>query len=213
MSPIYRGPVQRPSLAWPFHMKNVDATPASATDDSLLRRLAAGQENAADAIYRRYADRIRALARNKLPQHLTARMDADDVVQSVFRAFFQSARRGLYQVMDGEGLWCLLAAVTVNKVRSLHAYHAAARRDARLTVAFDMNKDELPGLEPELMELVVRDVLEQLPATERNAIALRLEGYEVAEIADRMSRSKRSVERSLQNARQHLTELMGSAPA
>ena len=194
-------------------MNHVDATTASATDNSLLRRLAAGQENAADAIYRRYADRIRALARTKLPQHLTARMDADDVVQSVFRAFFQSARRGLYQVMDGEELWCLLAPVTVNKVRSLHAYHAAARRDARVTVPFDAKNEELPGLELELMELVVRDVLEQLPATERNAIALRLEGYEVAEIADRMGRSKRSVERSLQNARQHLTGLMGSAPA
>jgi RNA polymerase sigma factor (sigma-70 family) len=194
-------------------MEQFDATPASVTDNSLLRRLAAGQENAADALYRRYADRIRALARTKLPEHLTARMDADDVVQSVFRAFFQSARRGLYQVMDGEGLWCLLAAVTVNKVRSLHAYHAAARRDSRVTVPFEANEDELPGLESEVMELVVRDVLEQLPATERKAVEMRLEGYEVAEIADRMGRSKRSVERSLQNAREHLTELMGPAPA
>lgn len=193
-------------------MEQLDALPPSATDNSLLRRIAAGQENAADALYRRYADRIRGLARTKLPEHLTARMDADDVVQSVFRAFFQSARRGLYQVMDGEGLWCLLAAVTVNKVRSLHAYHAAARRDARVTVPFESNVDELPGLEPEVMELVVRDVLEQLPPTERNAVELRLEGYDVAEIAERMGRSKRSVERSLQNAREHLTQLMGPAP-
>jgi RNA polymerase sigma factor (sigma-70 family) len=194
-------------------MEPLSATSASATDDSLLRRFAAGQENAADALYRRYADRIRALARTKLPEHLTARMDAEDVVQSVFRAFFQSARRGLYQVMDGESLWCLLAAVTVNKVRSVHAFHAAARRDARVTVPFDAKEDDLPGLEAELMELVVRDVLQQLPATERSAVELRLEGYEVAEIADRMGRSKRSVERSLQNAREHLTVLMGPAPA
>jgi RNA polymerase sigma factor (sigma-70 family) len=194
-------------------MEQLDSASSSATDNSLLRRLAAGQENAADAIYRRYANRIRALARTKLPEHLTARMDADDVVQSVFRAFFQSARRGLYQVMDGEGLWCLLAAVTVNKVRSLHAYHAAARRDARVTVPFEVKEDELRGLEPEVMELVVRDVLENLPPTERKAVEMRLEGYEVAEIADRLGRSKRSVERSLQNAREHLTELMGPAPA
>src|SRR5207248_9809576 len=118
-------------------MDPVNVSPLSVTDGSLLRRLADGQETAADALYRRYAARIRALARAKLPEHLTARMDAEDVVQSVFRAFFQSARRGLYQVIDGEGLWCLLAAVTVNKVRSLHAYHAAARRDARVTVPFD----------------------------------------------------------------------------
>ncbi len=139
-------------------------------------------------------------------------MDPDDVVQSVFRAFFQSARRGLYQVLDGESLWCLLAAVTVNKVRSLHAYHGAARRNARATVPFESSREDLPGLESGLMELVVRDVLEQLPVTEQSAVELRLEGYEVAEIAGRMGRSKRTVERSLQKARERLTELMGPAP-
>ena len=102
--------------------------------------------------------------------------------------------------------------MTVNKVRSVHAFHAAARRDARATVQFETNREDLPGLESGLMELVVRDVLEQLPATERNAVELRLEGYEVAEIAGRMGRSKRTIERSLQKARERLTELMGPAP-
>lgn len=194
-------------------MDPVNVSPHSVTDGSLLRRLAAGQENAADTLYRRYAERIRALARARLPEHLTARMDADDVVQSVFRAFFQSARRGLYQVLDGEGLWCLLAAVTVNKVRSLHTYHGATRRDARSTVPFEADQDDLPVLESSLMEVVVKDVLEHLPESERSAVEMRLEGYEVAEIANRTGRSKRSVERSLQKAREHLTELMGPEPA
>jgi RNA polymerase sigma-70 factor, ECF subfamily len=194
-------------------MNHVDAVNASLTDGSLLRRFAAGQETAADALYRRYADRIRALARARLPEHLTARMDPEDVVQSVFRAFFQSARRGLYQVIDGEGLWCLFAAVTVNKVRSLHDFHGAARRDARTTVPFDSPESGIPGLETDLMELVVKDVLEQLPTSERTAVEMRLEGYEVAEIANRTARSKRSVERSLQKARERLTELMGPTSA
>jgi len=176
----------------------------------LLRRLAGGQETAADILYRRYADRIRALARARLPDHVHARLDPDDVVQSVFRAFFESARRGLYQVPDGETLWRLLAVVTVNKVRSLYAYHAAARRDARATVGWGGDETS-PTTDPEtdLMELAVRDVLEQLPETERTAVELRLEGYEVAEIATRTGRSKRSVERSLQKARERLGELIG----
>jgi RNA polymerase sigma factor (sigma-70 family) len=180
------------------------------SDRSLLRRLAGGQETAADILYRRYADRIRALARARLPDHVHARLDPDDVVQSVFRAFFESARRGLYQVPDGESLWRLLAVVTVNKVRSLYAYHAAARRDARATVGWGGDETS-PTTDPEsdLMELAVRDVLEQLPAAERTAVELRLEGYEVAEIATRTGRSKRSVERSLQKARERLGELIG----
>jgi RNA polymerase sigma factor (sigma-70 family) len=65
----------------------------------------------------------------------------------------------------------------------------------------------------DLLEIAVRDVLEQLPAAERAAVELRLEGYEVNEIAGRVGRSKRAVERSLQKAREHLTELMGPLPA
>jgi RNA polymerase sigma factor (sigma-70 family) len=189
------------------------AAPPSATDGSLLRRLADGQETAAAALYRRYAARIRSLATARLPDHLTARADPEDIVQSVFRAFFTSARKGLYQVPCGETLWGLLAVVTVNKLRSLHAYHAAARRDARHTVPFDGDRMDVPMLESELMEVAVRDVLEHLPGPERAAVELRLEGYEVAEIADRAGRSKRAVERSLQKARKHLTQLMGPVPS
>jgi RNA polymerase sigma factor (sigma-70 family) len=183
--------------------------PPSATDESLLRRLAAGQETAADALYRRYADRIRSLASARLPEHLVARADPDDVVQSVFRAFFTNAKQGLYQVPDGETLWGLLAVVTVNKVRSLYEYHAAARRDARRTVPW--GRTDVPILESDLM--AVRDVLDHLPATERAAVELRLEGYEVSEIAGQCGRSKRAVERSLQKARRHLTELVGPIPS
>jgi len=188
--------------------------PASATDGSLLRRLAAGQATAADALFRRYADRIRALARARLPEHLTPRADPDDVVQSVFRVFFECARKGLYQVPDGHTLWNLLGVVTVNKVRALHAHHGAARRDARLTVAWEPDAtDPADPAATDLLELAVRDVLERLPAAERAAVELRLEGYEVAEIAGRVGRSKRAVERLLQKSREHLTELMGPVPA
>lgn len=188
------------------------ALPPSATDGSLLRRLADGQDTAATALFRRYADRIRALARAKLPAHLTPRTDPEDVVQSVFRVFFESARKGLYQVPDGQTLWNLLGVVTVNKVRALYTHHAAARRDARLTVAWGPETNEPSEGEADLLEVAVKDVLEQLPAAERAAVELRLEGYEVAEIAGQVGRSKRAVERSLQKARERLTELMGPLP-
>jgi RNA polymerase sigma-70 factor, ECF subfamily len=207
-------PAKRPSVPGDRTAMDHDpppAAPPSATDGSLLRRLVAGQETAADALYRRYAARIRSLASARLPEHLTARADPDDVVQSVFRAFFTSAKQGLYRVPDGETLWGLLAVVTVNKLRSLYEHHAAARRDARRTVTW--GRTDVPILESDLMEVAVRDVLEHLPAAERAAVELRLEGYEVAEIAGHCGRSKRAVERSLQKARRHLTELVGPVPS
>lgn len=188
------------------------ALSASTTDGSLLRRLADGQATAADALFRRYADRIRALARARLPAHLTPRTDPEDVVQSVFRVFFENAQKGFYQVPDGNTLWHLLGVVTVNKVRALHTHHGAARRDARLTVAWGPETLEPSEPAADLLEVAVRDVLEHLPAAERATVELRLEGYEVAEIAGRVGRSKRAVERSLQKARQRLTDLMGPLP-
>ena len=64
------------------------------------------------------------------------------------------------------------------------------------------------------LQLAVRDTLARLTEAERQAIELRMEGYEVAEIADAVGRSKRTVERSLQQARSKLKALFdeGVAP-
>jgi RNA polymerase sigma-70 factor (ECF subfamily) len=192
--------------------QHVMTTMRSRTDESLLRRIAEGQESAAGALYTRYSDRIRGLARAQFPGHLLARTDPDDVVQSVFRAFFESARKGLYQVPDGDTLWRLLAVVTINKVRSLNQFHGAARRDARSTVAWGSEQSEIATLASPLLEIAVQDVLEHLPPAERGVVELRLESFEIAEIAGRTGRSKRSVERLLQKARERLSELMGPIP-
>ncbi|HEY1377013.1 MAG TPA: sigma-70 family RNA polymerase sigma factor, partial [Gemmataceae bacterium] len=58
------------------------------------------------------------------------------------------------------------------------------------------------------LRLVVRDTLERLPPAERQMLELRMEGYEVSEIADRVGRSKRTVERLLQQARTRLKSLL-----
>src|SRR4029450_2802443 len=68
------------------------------SDGSLLRRYQAGEDSAATALYLRYAARLRALAREYCAPSFAGRFDADDVVQSVFRAFFQGARRQAYTV-------------------------------------------------------------------------------------------------------------------
>ena len=127
-------------------------------------------------------------------------------VTRLFEAAAGADRLGLAVTRAG------LVVVTVNKVRSLHAHHSAARRDARLTIAWEASEVDRAAPGGDLMELAVRDILERLPAAERAAVELRLEGYEVSEIAGRTGRSKRSVERSLQKARAHLDELMGASP-
>lgn len=181
------------------------------TDRSLLRRLRTGCEDAATQLYQRYANRLRALARANTSASLARRVDAEDIVQSVFRIFFAAASKGLYDVPAGDDLWRLLLVIALNKIRAEGAFHHAAKRDVRATDELDC---ESPPPEPEtdddfannFLRLVVRDTLERLPDNERQLIELRMSGYEMAEIARIVGRSKRTVERGLQQARDRLKE-------
>jgi DNA-directed RNA polymerase specialized sigma24 family protein len=59
-----------------------------------------------------------------------------------------------------------------------------------------------------LLEVMVEDVLGQLPAPHRELVELRIQGHEVAELARRTGRSKRTVERILQDVRNRLRQLL-----
>ena len=60
---------------------------------------------------------------------LASRVDPEDIVQSVFRSFFQRAITDAYSVPAGQDLWKLLLTIALNKVRSQGVYHRAAKRD------------------------------------------------------------------------------------
>jgi DNA-directed RNA polymerase specialized sigma24 family protein len=63
------------------------AAPDVDSDQWLLLRYQQGDREAAAQLYKRYADRLRALTRRKSSAILACRMDPDDIVQSVFGPF------------------------------------------------------------------------------------------------------------------------------
>jgi RNA polymerase sigma-70 factor, ECF subfamily len=188
--------------------------PAEAgSDHALLCLLRTGDREAARALYLRYAPRVRELARHQCPADLASRFDPDDIVQSVFRSFFADARRGLYEAPAGASLWRLLAVIALNKLRARCAYHRAACRDARQTRGGDVLHELQDVLGDEAddvayFDLVVREALERLPLPHREVVALRLAGHGVAEVAEKVGRSKRTVERLLQECRGHFEYLL-----
>jgi RNA polymerase sigma-70 factor (ECF subfamily) len=180
------------------------AADASRSDGSLVRAFQTGDAAAADRLYRRYAGRLWGLARSKASAPLQQRLDTDDIVQSVFRRFFAAARDGDYAVPAGDDIWNLLLAITLNKIRTEETFHRAAKRDVRRTTALGAGQD-VPGGEGEsLLRLAVAELLERLPAEYRAVVELRMFGHDVADIAQRLARSKRSVERILQESRRVL---------
>jgi RNA polymerase sigma-70 factor (ECF subfamily) len=191
----------------------VDAS-ENVTDRSLLRRFRSGDQGAATQIYLRYAHRLRALAQVQCGKDLGQRLDADDIVQSVFRSFFRVAKDGFYDVPAGEELWKLLLVMALNKIRAQGAYHRAAKRDVRQTAGGDHLETATPRHDDEafaVLQLVVAESLQHLPEVSRTIVELRIEGYEVAEIAKKTRRSKRTVERNLQDYRAALTKILDAA--
>jgi RNA polymerase sigma-70 factor, ECF subfamily len=185
------------------------------SDQQLLEELRSGSHEAATTLYRRYAKRLRQLIRSKCSAALARRLDADDILQSVFHAFFKGAKGGCYQVPAGEEIWPLLLVIALNKIRTQGSYHRAAKRDIRLTCGLEDSTvlrqavQELETHEPKpLLQLVANEAMERIPPSMREIIQLRLAGHEVEEIAQLVGRSKRTVERILQTCRQQLSELL-----
>ena len=178
--------------------------PAPSTDASLMRRFRGGDDDAATQLYLRYAGRLRAMAAAQSASELASRFDPEDIVQSVFRTFFRRAAAGEYAAPEGDELWKLFLVIGLNKVRGTAAHHKAAKRDIRQTAGGDALVVAANGSREEdlhVLEMTIEELLTPLPPTHREIIELRIAGHEVADIAGRTGRAKRSVERILHEFR------------
>ena len=184
---------------------------AGSTDWSsmvLLNRFRAGDRRAAAELFGRYWGRLRALTRSRLTDRLTRRVDPEDVVQSVYRSFFSAASAGSYTLSCAGDLWRLLAGIARHKTLHQVRYQTAARRSVTREVAFDQT-DEARRLKSPAAIAEWADDLERIhsrldPSAQR-VLAMRLQGYQLAEIAKTTGRSERSVRRALARVRELLT--------
>src|SRR4051794_21953217 len=81
----------------------------------VMARLRAGDEVAAQEVFGRYAHRLIALARSRLGERLRPKVDAEDVVQSVFKSFFVRYAEDRFDLGGWDGLWSLLTVITLRK--------------------------------------------------------------------------------------------------
>jgi RNA polymerase sigma-70 factor (ECF subfamily) len=187
------------------------------SDHSLLRRLRGGSQDAATQLYLRYANRLRALAKTKCSADLARHVDIEDIVQSVFGSFFRRASRGYYDVPAGEELWKLFLVIALNKIRAKGAYHRAAKRDVRSTAGSGglgqlvETPAEQDAVAYSILQMTIEEALASFPPQYKQILLLRIEGYEVTEIAWQTGRSKRTVERILQECRKNLADLLDRA--
>lgn len=181
----------------------------------LLARFRQGDSAAADAIFHRYVNRLVAFARTRLSAKLAQRVDAEDVVQSVYRSFFIRAREGQYTLDQSGDLWRLLATITLNKVHKQVEFHTAQKRAIDREQAISAEESvagvsaELLAREPspaEAMSAVeeLQHVMQKLTPLQRRMLELYLQGHTVAEVAEAVERSERAVRRLLALVKEHL---------
>jgi RNA polymerase sigma-70 factor, ECF subfamily len=184
------------------------------SDHLLLWRAREGDQDAATQLYFRYATRLNRLVETQCSPDLARREGVEDIVQSVFRSFFRRVGQGFYDVPDEDELWKLFLVIAVHKIRSKATYYHARKRDSHRTIGgvearslmdSQASDDEVAYHQ---LELVLEEILEQLPPRNRVMVKLRIEGCDVAEVATRTGRSRRSVERILQETRRQLRELL-----
>jgi RNA polymerase sigma-70 factor (ECF subfamily) len=185
------------------------------TDQSLLRRLRGGNKDAATVLYVRYAQRLRALVKARCSPALSRHVEPDDIVQSIFHRFFRRVCQGHYDVPEGEELWGLFLVMALNRIRSEETYHRAAKRNVHATQAIpaDLPTSAVAPDESSYAALhgTLTEVMDQLAAPQRQMVELRIQGHSVADIARTLGRSKRTVERNLQEVRRQLRQALDPA--
>lgn len=180
---------------------------------ALLAQWQSGDEDAATEIFSRYVRRLTGLARTHMSDKLQKRLDADDVIQSVFRSFFDKSDRFVHR--RAGDLWRLLASITVNKVRGQAQFHRAGKRamDADQSIMVGSSETAVPlqlvAQVPSPAEIVtaveeMEIVMSRLEPYQRTIFEERLQGTSIEEIAKKTERSERTVRRCLQQVRDDL---------
>jgi RNA polymerase sigma-70 factor (ECF subfamily) len=177
---------------------------------SLQELLRGGDQAVAKELFDTYVDRLVSLARKRISQRLASRIDAEDIVQSVFRTFFVRARQGQFTINDADDVCKMLARITVHKTFRQIAHHLAGKRSAAREAAHSEEHHELiqtlRGKEPTPEEAAslldqLEHFLQQLKPEDREILEMRMQGFSSLEIAEKLKVSDRKIRRLMERIR------------
>jgi RNA polymerase sigma factor (sigma-70 family) len=181
-----------------------------------LRRLKGGEVAAAQNLWDRYSEELLRVAKQRLGTSPRGIGDEEDVALSVFGSIFRGAAEGRFDhISTRDELWWLLLTITKRKTVDHIRRESAQKRhhhpdqsgqpprairpdSAQISlndlVSSSPTPDFLVALEEQYLRLLDKLRNDQL----REIVVLRIEGYTVAEIAQKMNIGLRAVERKLQ---------------
>lgn len=182
-----------------------------------LSGLQEGDDTAIEHLWTHCFPRMVRYSRSRLPANLRRAFDEEDVALSAFKSFCKAAEAGKAdEIADREELWKLLTCITARKasgyirrektqkrgggkVRGESIFLQKGNSQSRFAGGIEnIAKDsEAAGNSEDVADVAI-GFIEDLQDEHVRAVALlRLEGFTVEEIAERMECGKRTVERRL----------------
>ncbi len=163
------------------------------TFDSFIRRIRAGDEQAAIDLVKQYESLIRREVRvHLLDRRLLRAFDSMDICQSVWFSFFVRAAAGQYDLDNPQCLLRLLIQMTRNKLASAARHEHRQVRDQRRRAQVDTDffqrlPDTTLGMDhpPDNVDRLVL-LKAHLSQEERQLLELRAAGLNWQEIANRL---------------------------
>ena len=178
-----------------------------------LTRLESGDDLAAEKLWAVYFERLVLLAHGRLQARHRKVVDAEDIALSAFNSFCKGVTNKKFpQLSNRDGLWRLLVSITIHKLLHVVRDQNRLKRggEFRELVGFDSSSDSIAAVnqvvsrEPspefaaevaEQYELLMRSLGDQ------DLIQLatwKMEGFTNEEIAQKLNRTTRTIERKLQ---------------
>ncbi len=190
--------------------------PEQDTFGDFIRRIRAGDEQAAEEMVRRYEPLIRREIRLQLEDGRLSRLfDSLDICQSVLKSFFFRTAAGQYDLDTPEQLQRLLVTMAKNKLASAARSQHRQRRDLRRVTA-DGEK-ALEGVAAKVptpsQVLAGKELLkrcrEALSEEERQLADLRGEGLAWGDIASRLGGTAQARRMQLARAVERVARELG----
>jgi RNA polymerase sigma-70 factor (ECF subfamily) len=169
--------------------------------DTLLEKLANGDSEAAERVFRNYEPFLRALVRRKLTPPLRSKLDSMDIVQSVWADVLSGFRTAARKFNDRDHLKMFLAKVTYNHFVN-HCRRCGPELEHEQSFHRAASSGDLASSQPRASEIAQADelwhtMLELCPPAHRQILELKRQGLTLAEIASRTRLHEGSVRRVL----------------
>ncbi len=187
----------------------------SITDSSVARwleRLESGDNLAAERLWNAYFERLVRLAHGRLQARHRKIVDAEDIALSAFHSFCRGVENKRFPALsDRDGMWRLLVSITVHKILHVVRDQGRIKRGGqfRELAGLDSSNDSFAAVNqivsrepsPEFAAEVAEQfelLMASLGDEELVQLAIwKMEGYSNEEIAMKMSRTTRTIERKL----------------